>query len=133
MAHLIALPEALVEGATRVFSIGSALNAAAEAAAVPTTNIAAAAADEVSASIAALFGTHGQEFQALSAQAAACNNRFVQALASSAGLYELAEAVNVSPLKSIVQQAFGLFGTDRTGGTGSTGAAHANPNQTTST
>lgn len=38
-----------------------------------------AAADEVSAAIAELFGAHGQEFQALSAQASAFHDRFVRA------------------------------------------------------
>nr|WP_223163860.1 PE family protein [Mycobacterium simiae] len=46
----------------------------------------AAGADEVSAAIAALFGTHGQAYQAyraLSAQAVAFHQQFVQLLATS--------------------------------------------------
>lgn len=57
----------------------AALSEATAAAAIPTTQVLAAAADEVSAAIAELFGAHGQEFQALSAQASAFHDRFVRA------------------------------------------------------
>jgi PE family len=61
MSSLIAAPELITTAATDLANIGSTLNAA----------HAAAAEDEVSATIAALFSAHGQGFQALSAQAAA--------------------------------------------------------------
>jgi PE family len=38
-----------------------------------------AGADEVSTAIAALFGAHAQEFQALSAQASAFHSQFTEA------------------------------------------------------
>ncbi|WP_306464329.1 PE family protein [Mycobacterium tuberculosis] len=47
----------------------------------------AAAGDEVSAAIAALFGGFGLEYQAISAQVAAYHQRFVQALSTGAGAY----------------------------------------------
>jgi PE family len=59
--------------------IGSSLSAADAAATLPTTAVVAAAADEVSTAIASLFSGHVQQFQALSAQAAAFHARFVQA------------------------------------------------------
>lgn len=62
----------------------------------PTTQVLAAAADEVSAAIAELFGAHGQEFQALSAQASAFHDRFVRALSAAAGWYVDAEAANAA-------------------------------------
>ncbi len=65
------------------------------AAALPTTGILAAGADEVSAAIAALFGAHGQAYQALSAQAAALHAQFVQSLNSASGAYAAAETANV--------------------------------------
>ena len=43
----------------------------------------------MSAAIAAVFSAHGQSYQALSAQAAAFHDQFVQALTASAGsVYE---------------------------------------------
>ncbi|WP_280177833.1 PE family protein [Mycobacterium pseudokansasii] len=51
-------------------AVASAIGAANAAAFAPTTTVVAAAADEVSAQIAALFAHHGQSYQAVSAQAA---------------------------------------------------------------
>ncbi|EFI32158.1 predicted protein [Mycobacterium tuberculosis 94_M4241A] len=70
MSFVIVAPEALMSVASEVAGIGSALNAANAAAAAPTTGVLAAAADDVSATMAALFGAHAQEYQRLSAQAA---------------------------------------------------------------
>ncbi|CMI72217.1 PE-PGRS family protein [Mycobacterium tuberculosis] len=56
MSFVIVAPEALMSVASEVAGIGSALNAANAAAAAPTTGVLAAAADEVSAAMAALFG-----------------------------------------------------------------------------
>ncbi|MEQ0801872.1 PE family protein [Mycobacterium tuberculosis] len=50
------------------------------AAAAATTQVLAAAQDEVSTAIAALFGSHGQHYQAISAQVAAYQQRFALAL-----------------------------------------------------
>ena len=61
-------------------SIGSALTEANAVAAARTTGVVAAAEDEVSAAIAALFSGHGQLYQALSARVAAFHTQFVQAL-----------------------------------------------------
>jgi hypothetical protein len=56
---LIVAPELLESAAANVQSIGLALDAAHAAAAVPTTGIAAAGADEVSAAATALFARYG--------------------------------------------------------------------------
>lgn len=64
------------------------------AAAAPTTGVAPAAADEVSALTAAQFAVHAQMYQAVSAQAAAIHENFVAALAASAGSYAATEAAN---------------------------------------
>jgi PE family len=98
MSHVIAAPEMMTAAARDLSNIGSALTAAKAAAAAPTTGVLAAAADEVSAAIAALFSAHGQGFQALGAQAAAFHEKFVQALTATAGSYAGAEAANVSAL-----------------------------------
>jgi hypothetical protein len=55
MSFVMAVPEVLGTAATDLTNIGSALSAANAAAAAPTTGILAAAEDEVSAAIAALF------------------------------------------------------------------------------
>ncbi|ORV82712.1 hypothetical protein AWC11_02225 [Mycobacterium interjectum] len=60
-----------------------------------TTAIAAPGADEVSAVITSFFGSAGQEFQALGAQAAAYHDNFVGALNAGLGQYVSAEAANV--------------------------------------
>ncbi|EUA42703.1 PE family protein [Mycobacterium xenopi 4042] len=53
-----------------------------------------AAADEVSALTAAQFVAHGQMYQAVSAQAAAIHDMFVNTLGISAGSYAATEAAN---------------------------------------
>jgi hypothetical protein len=99
---LVVTPELMVSAAADLKGIGSALDAAHAAAAVRTTGLAAAGADEVSAAVAALFGGFGQEFQALSAQAGAFHQQFVQALSLGAGSYQAAEAASVSPLQTVL-------------------------------
>lgn len=51
----------------------------------PTTGVVPAAADEVSTVLAALFGTHGEMYQALSSQAAAFHEQFIQTLNAASG------------------------------------------------
>jgi PE family len=65
--------------------------------------VAAAATDEVSESIAALFGAHAQAYQALSAQAASFHRQFVRAPTAGADSYAGAEAANASPLQAVQQ------------------------------
>ena len=91
MSFILAAPEALVATASDVAGIGSTLSAANAAAAAPTTGVLAAAADEVSTQIAALFSQHAQGYQQLSARAAAFHEQFVQALTASASSYVAAE------------------------------------------
>jgi hypothetical protein len=62
----------------------------------------------VSAAITQLFGSYGQEFQALNAQAALFHDQFVQLLSSGGIAYAAAEAANVSPLQALGQQAQAL-------------------------
>ena len=60
MSYLVAAPEFLASAATDLSNIGSTLSAAKSAAAAPTTGVLAAAEDEVSAAVAALFAEQGQ-------------------------------------------------------------------------
>src|SRR4051812_29642 len=100
MSFVIAATGVVASAASDLASLGSTVQAAHAVAAAPTTGIAAAAADEVSAAIATLFGTHAQQFQALGAEAAEFHAQFVQALSRGANLYSLAEAANASPLQA---------------------------------
>lgn len=64
MSFVIAVPELLTATASELANIGSAVSAANAAAVATTTGVLAAGADEVSVAIAAMFGTHGQAYQA---------------------------------------------------------------------
>ena len=140
MSFVIATPEFVTAAATDLANIGSTIRAADAAAASPTTGVLAAGADEVSAAVAALFGAHGQAYQAMSAQAAAFHNQFVQLLNSGAGEYAAAEAANASPLRSVQQDVLGqinvpslvltgrpLIGNGANGATPAANAPAANP------
>ena len=80
---------------------GEAIKQATSAAGPSTTGIVVVAADEVSAAIAQLFGSHAQDFQALSAKAAAFHAQFVQAMGSASAAYTAAEVANASPLQGL--------------------------------
>ncbi len=92
MSFVIAAPEMLISAAIDLSNIGSTLRAAHAAAAVPITGVLAAAEDEVSAAIAAVFSAHGESFEALGAQAAAFQTEFVRALTGAATAYAGVEA-----------------------------------------
>lgn len=102
MSFVVAVAEVLASAATDVAGIGSTVDAANAAAAAQTTGILAAAQDEVSEAIAALFSSRGHQYQALAAQAAAFHDHFVQALNASGGAYGSAEAANAAPLQDLL-------------------------------
>jgi hypothetical protein len=87
-------PAELSAAAENLQGIGSAMTAQNAVAATPTTGVLPAAADEVSALTAAQFTTHAQMYQAISAQAAAIHDLFVNTLGASAGSYAATEAAN---------------------------------------
>ncbi len=60
----------------------------------PSRGVGPAAADEVSAAVAALFGAHGEMYQALSSQAAAFHAQFIQTLDASSSSYVRTESTN---------------------------------------
>src|SRR5271165_4860308 len=114
MSFVVAAPEVLGAAATDLASLGSTIQAANGAAAAQTTGVLAAAEDEVSAAVAAVFSAHGRGFQALGAQAAAFHDQFVQALTAGAGSYASAEAANVAaftanPAQTIQQDLLSLI------------------------
>ncbi|OBI52434.1 PE domain-containing protein [Mycobacterium sp. E787] len=122
MSYVIAAPEIMTSAATDLATIGSALSAAHAAAAAQTTGVLAAAEDEVSAAIAAVFSAHGRQFQALGAQAAAFHDQFVRAVQATAGSYAGAEAAGVvalaaGPAQTLEQEIQALLNAPALGNT----------------
>jgi PE family len=96
MSFVTTEPDQLAGAAGELAGIGSQMNVQNTAAAAPTTGLVPAAADEVSALTAAQFAAHAQMYQAVSAQAAAIHEMFVNTLATSAGSYAVTEAANAA-------------------------------------
>lgn len=94
MSFVTTHPEVLAFTASNLQGIGSAMTASNAAAAAATTGVVPAAADEVSALTAAQFAVHGQLYQAVSAQAEAIHEMFVNTLGVSSGSYAATEAAN---------------------------------------
>lgn len=87
-------PEMLSAAAGDLHGIGATMASVSTAAAAPTGGVVPAAADEVSALTAAQFAAHAASYQAISAQAQAIHEMFVQTLSTSAGSYAATEAAN---------------------------------------
>jgi hypothetical protein len=96
MSFVTTQPEALTTAAGTLQGIGAGMAAQNVAVAAPTTGVVPAAADEVSALTAAQFAAHAQMYQAISAQAAAIHEMFVNTLGVSAGSYAATEAANAA-------------------------------------
>jgi hypothetical protein len=94
MSFVTTQPEALTAAATKLRGLGSAMAAQNAGAAAPTTGMAPAAADEVSALQATQFSAYGTLYQQVSAQAQAIHEMFVNTLGTSAGSYGATEAAN---------------------------------------
>jgi hypothetical protein len=110
MSAVIAAPEIMTAAATDLATIGETLNAAHTTAATSTTQVLAAARDEVSAAIAAVFSGHARAYQGLAGQAAAFQDQFVASLKTSAGSYagaEAAAAASLQPLTPATSAATG--------------------------
>ena len=96
MSFVTTQPELLGEAAVNLQGIGSTMTAGNMAAAAPTTGVIPAAADEVSALTAAQFAAHAEMYQAISAQAAAIHEMFVNTMGISAGSYAATEVANAA-------------------------------------
>ncbi|MFY2859475.1 PE family protein [Mycobacterium sp. THU-M104] len=94
MSFVTTQPEALAAAAGNLQGIGATMSAQNAAAAAPTTGVVPAAADEISALTAAQFAAHAQMYQAVSAQAQAIHEMFVNTLSMSSGSYAATEAAN---------------------------------------
>src|ERR1700738_1140136 len=96
MSYVSTAPAAIAAAATQLEGIGNSFAAESAAAAAPTTAVAPAASDEVSALQAGVFSTYGQLYQTVSAEAQAINQQFVSLLQSSSGYYADTEAAQAA-------------------------------------
>ena len=118
MTDMLAQPQGMAAAAADVSGIGSAINGANAAAAGPTTGVLQAAADEVSASAAALFNEYAREYQALIKQAGAFHDEFARLLAAAGNAYAETEAAAAkalaAPLTSATATGAALAGSEPT-------------------
>jgi PE family/PPE-SVP subfamily C-terminal region len=94
MSFVTTQPEALTAAASTLQTFGTSMAAQNAAAAAPTTGVAPAAADPVSALQAAQFSAYGTWYQQVSGQAATIHQMLVNTLGTSAGSYGETEAAN---------------------------------------
>ncbi|WP_406814527.1 PPE family protein, SVP subgroup [Mycobacterium sp. M23085] len=106
MSFVTTRPEALLAAASTLEGLGSSMAAQDAAAAAPTTTIAPAAADEVSALQAAQFSAYGAWYQQVSGQARAIHQGMVNNLNSNAGSYGTTEAANQVSTRATALQQF---------------------------
>ncbi len=111
-------PQIVSAAAENLAGIGSTLGQATTAAAAHTTSVTAAAADEVSIAISGLFGTYGNQFQALSAQAEAFHDELVSLMSGSATAYVDTEIANGAGVAATTNPILGGLGPILGGGTG---------------
>jgi hypothetical protein len=109
-------PDSVQAAAQNLANIHSTLQDSSASVAAPTTAVAAAAEDDVSAGVAAYFSSFGQEYQVLSAQAQEFHAQFVDLLSSGAGAYLSTEVANAqqalasqvtAPVQSLLGAAAG--------------------------
>ncbi|BBZ44381.1 PE family protein [Mycobacterium parmense] len=125
MSFVMTVPDLVQGAAQNLAGLHQSLAEAASTVAAPTTGLVPAAADEVSAAIAGMFGNYGAEFQAASAQARAFHAEFVNVLNAGAGAYLSTEVANAEQTLANVAAApaRAVFG----GGASLGAAASSNP------
>lgn len=111
MSFVITNPDALTYAAAKLETLGAEMAAENAAAAGPTTGLAPAAADEISALQAAIFDAYGTLYQSVSDQAAGIHQQFVKTLDTSAGSYRTTEATNSAATASPFAAAPAIGGT----------------------
>lgn len=99
MTLVFASPQMITAAAAQVAQIGVAVERADLAG--PTSGVALAAADEVSAAAAALFAAHAEGYQTVSRLAAAFREAFEQTLAAASNAYVQADAVAAQTLSEL--------------------------------
>jgi hypothetical protein len=94
MSFVSTQPEALTAAAGSLQGIGSAMSAQNAAVAAPNDGGCSRGCRRGVSAAAAQFAAHAQMYQAVSAQAAAIHQVFVNTLGTSAGSYAATEAAN---------------------------------------
>src|ERR1700748_3469003 len=97
-------PDVISSAATDLVNVGSLLGATNSVAVTHTTELVAAAQDEVSIQIAAMFSGYANEFQQISRSAAAYHGDFVRALDLAAGAYAGADLTLARVFNSLIYQ-----------------------------
>lgn len=105
MSYVVAAPDFLVAAAEDLAATGSAVRAANAAAAYSTTSMLAAARDEVSTAVAAVFGAFGREYQAVAEHTARYQDRLVLRLTAGANSYLTTEIANATRAQAIPNAA----------------------------
>jgi hypothetical protein len=126
MSFVTTQPEALTAAASTLQTLGTSMAAEDAAAAAPTTGVAPAAADAVSALQAAQFSTYGTWYQQVSAQATAIRQMLVNTLGTSASSYGDTEAANQTATSSTSLSSL-LGGLTGSGTSSAVSAAAADP------
>lgn len=96
MTYLSAQPQIIATAVSDLEEIGSAISGAGALAAAPTSNLLAAAADEVSAAVARFFGAYGAQGQTALSQLAAFHDEFSRILAAAGFAYTETEVTNAA-------------------------------------
>lgn len=99
MSYVKAAPELLEAASADLAGIGSTLSTTNAQAAAPTISVPPPGADGVSTALSALFGSHGQAYQQLSAQAKTYHDQFVQLLQAGARSYSTVDVANQASLQ----------------------------------
>ncbi|MFV0494898.1 PE family protein [Mycobacterium sp.] len=94
-------PDSLITAARGLTAIGDDIKFAHLQAETPTTSIASAGVDEVSAAVADAFAAHAREFQNVAGQATAFHDQFVQSLTGGANAYQNAEAASAAAMSAL--------------------------------
>jgi hypothetical protein len=113
MSFLTAIPQELLSAAGQLEGIGNALAAQNAGAAAPTTTIAPAASDQVSALQAGIFSTYGTLYQQIAAEAHTIQQQFISTLGLSSGSYTETESVNAAangPVGSLIDTINTILG-----------------------
>ncbi len=98
------IPEELASAAQNVANIGTRLEEAHALAALPTSSILPAGADEISAAITPLFNNHSASFQALAAQGQAFHQQFTQLLGGAGAAYTGTEQAALQALRDVISE-----------------------------
>lgn len=100
MSLLNVVPDAVTAASESLQTVGSSLRSVSAAVAGQTTAIAPPGADEISSAIAGIFGSHGEQFQALNSRALAFQAEFTKLLNGGAAQYASAEIANAQQAMS---------------------------------